>query len=301
MKKLIFRIKDMKNKKNNILLVVAAITLITFTLGASYAYFQNQGMGGANIDTNVITGTTDLLSFRFGDEINIQANEENFAQGMPNLSDSTTGTAILRANNATNEATATYNIYLIIESNDFIYTTENQTPEILLNVTDPNGNHVENITGLVHYEDGFDITTRTGGFLLVPDYQISATNISETIQDWNIEVTFVNLDSDQNANTGKTLTGKLYMTQEQMSSYELTQINNIDSSTTYNSITVTPNITPGSGAIESSNKTVVQLRLKQAGMRWSVDGANKILALRCYAESGKWDEIEKIVVDKLLS
>ena len=57
----------------------------------------------------------------------------------------------------------------------------------------------------------------------------------------------------------------------------------------------------GSGAIESSNKTVVQLRLKQAGMRWSVDGANKILALRCYAESGKWDEIEKIVVDKLLS
>ena len=36
-------------------------------------------------------------------------------------------------------------------------------------------------------------------------------------------------------------------------------------------------------------------------MRWSVDGANKILTLRCYAESGKWDEIEKIVVDKLLS
>ena len=26
----------------------------------------------------------------------------------------------------------------------------------------------------------------------------------------------------------------------------------------------------GSGAIESSNKTIVQLRLKQAGMRWSV-------------------------------
>lgn len=55
----------------------------------------------------------------------------------------------------------------------------------------------------------------------------------------------------------------------------------------------------GSGAIESSNKTVVQLRLKQAGMRWGVDGANAMLTLRCYAESGKWHEIEKIVVDKL--
>ena len=192
----------MKNKKNLSLLIVGIVTLIVVTLGATYAYFQAQSNGGANIDTDVITGTTDLLSFSFGDEINIQANEENFAEGMPSLSDSTTGSAILRANNTTNSATATYNIYLIIESNDFEYTTENGTPELLLNVTDPNGKPVENITGLVHYEDGFDITTRTGGFLLVPDYEISATDV-ETIQDWLIEVTFVNLDSNQNANTGK--------------------------------------------------------------------------------------------------
>lgn len=55
----------------------------------------------------------------------------------------------------------------------------------------------------------------------------------------------------------------------------------------------------GSGAIESSNKTVVQLRLKQAGMRWSVDGANYLIALRCMYESDNWDKIEKIVVEKL--
>ena len=242
---------EVKNEKKVLALsFLGVITFIAVVVGATFAYFTAQSNGGANIDTNIITGTTDLLSFKFGDEINIQANQDNFGAGMGNLSDSTTGTALLRAGDTTNNVDATYNIYLIIEANDFEYTTEDQTPEILLNVTDPNGNPVENITGLVHYEDGFDITTRTGGFLLVPDYQISATNISETIQDWNIEVTFVNLDSDQNANTGKTLTGKLYMTQEQMSSYELTQINNIDSSTTYNSITVTPEITNGSGAVE---------------------------------------------------
>lgn len=56
----------------------------------------------------------------------------------------------------------------------------------------------------------------------------------------------------------------------------------------------------GSGAIESSNKTVAQLRLKQAGMRWSVDGANYIITLRCMWESNNWNEIEKIVVNKLL-
>ena len=53
----------------------------------------------------------------------------------------------------------------------------------------------------------------------------------------------------------------------------------------------------GSGAIESSNKTVVQLRLKQAGMRWSVNGANYIITLRCMCESNNWNKIEKIVVD----
>lgn len=52
----------------------------------------------------------------------------------------------------------------------------------------------------------------------------------------------------------------------------------------------------GSSAIESSNKTVVQLRLKQAGMRWSVNGTNAILTLRCYVESENWN---KIVIDKI--
>ena len=240
----------MNNKKNLVFMIIGAITLITVTLGATYAYFTAQSGGSGNIDTDVITGTTDNLSFSFGDLINIYATEENFGQGMGSISDSTTGRAILRANNTTNEATATYNIYLIIEANDFVYSTEDAKPEILLNVTDPNGNKVENITGLIHYEDGFDITTRTGGFLLVPDYEISATNV-ETIQDWNIEITLVNLDSDQNANTNKTLTGRLYLTQEQMSSYELAQIKNVESSTTYNTINVTPEITSGSAEVKT--------------------------------------------------
>lgn len=52
----------------------------------------------------------------------------------------------------------------------------------------------------------------------------------------------------------------------------------------------------GSGAIESSNKTVVQQRLKQAGMRWGTTGDNYIIALRYMYESGNWNKIEKIVV-----
>jgi len=46
----------------------------------------------------------------------------------------------------------------------------------------------------------------------------------------------------------------------------------------------------GSGAIESANKTVVQRRLKQSGMRWSVEGAQCMVTLRAKDESGLWDK-----------
>ncbi len=235
------------DKQIFIISLVGVITLIIVMIGATYAYFQATSSGEGNIDTNVGTSTTDNLSFAFGEEIHISATEENFAQGMPSLSDSTTGTALLRPNNYTNQASATYNIYLIIENNNFVYTTDNQTPEILLKVTSPTGQELENITGLVHTEDGFDITTRTGGFLIISDYEITADTVEE-MQQWNIEVTFVNLDSDQQANTEKNLTAKLYMTQEQMSSYELIAINNISTSTTYNSVTANLDITDGSAS-----------------------------------------------------
>lgn len=45
----------------------------------------------------------------------------------------------------------------------------------------------------------------------------------------------------------------------------------------------------GSGAIESGNKTVVQSRLKLAGMRWNVETAQFVLSLKSKMESGLWD------------
>jgi hypothetical protein len=49
----------------------------------------------------------------------------------------------------------------------------------------------------------------------------------------------------------------------------------------------------GSGAIESANKVILQRRLKQSGMRWSVLGAQYILTLRCKVESGLWNMISQ--------
>jgi len=46
----------------------------------------------------------------------------------------------------------------------------------------------------------------------------------------------------------------------------------------------------GSGVVEAGCRTIVGLRLKQSGMRWTVRGANAIIALRCAELSGRWEE-----------
>jgi len=46
----------------------------------------------------------------------------------------------------------------------------------------------------------------------------------------------------------------------------------------------------GSGVVEAGCKIIIGLRLKQSGMRWTVDHANAIIALRCCQLSGRWEE-----------
>ena len=241
-----------KNKKQALILsIVGVLTLITLVAGATFAYFKAQGGTGGSSDVNVITATTDLLTFKIDNAINISISQSELKKGGTDVSDSTGAHATLTASNSKNveKTTRSYNIYFVIDTNDFEYTTQDGTPELYLNVTDPNGNKLENITGLVHYDKGFDITTRTGGFLLVPDYDIEATRGNTITQDWKVEVTFANLDTDQSKNMGKSLSGKLFVTSDKMNSYELSKITNMTTKTTYNSIDTTLDVEKGSAEV----------------------------------------------------
>ena len=157
--------KKTNEKKALVLSAIAVITLIAVVIGATYAYFAAQGGGTGNANVNVQTATTDNLSFQIGGSISLTANQEDFGQDMPNKSGSTTASAILTANNATNNATRNYYVYLDITSNDFEYTTENNQAELLLKITDPDGAEVTTLGSLERKtsggETGFDITTST--------------------------------------------------------------------------------------------------------------------------------------------
>ncbi len=244
-----FNLKKLNLNKTKILILVLIVTVSVFLIGISYAYFQNQFDDEARSELEILSGTVDNLFFDIEKPLYINASVFNFGSGMENIQDDADATATLVPNNTTYEATASYNIYLVIEENELEYTTEEHTPELVFNVTDPNGNEVENITGLLHYENGFDITTRTGGFLIASDYVIEANN-DITNQVWNISIEFVNLDSNQNANLDKNFSAKIYMTTDKMSSYDPIQVTNIDADPTYNTVDTTLSLTNGTAPAE---------------------------------------------------
>ena len=257
--------KSSNQKKSLILLIIGISALLLLITGATFAYFRNQIDDGKSSDLNVTTGTVDNLTFSLRDidvtsdkvtdehnpdgenanaEIVINARQDNFGKDGKSLGDGVELTASLLANDATNEATNNYNLFFVIEENNFVYSSEDEEPEIILSVTDPGGNEVSDIKGLKKVDGGFDITKRKGSFLIVSDKVIVAKPKEE--QTWKVKVTLVNLPIEQNKNQKKSLTGKVYITTESMPTYELPEITNSSVDKTYNTIKFTPVVNPGS-------------------------------------------------------
>ncbi|MDE6284536.1 MAG: hypothetical protein K2M17_02225 [Bacilli bacterium] len=235
-------------KKAKVMMSITSFILGLSVFGAAVAFFTGAiGNNSATADIVAKTGTTDSLVFKPGKKININADEVNFGLGTGNIKGNTTASAILTANNTSNKAKEKYNIFFMINENNFVYTTSNQKPEILLRVTDPSGKEVTAIDGLKRVDGGFDITTRVGGFLIFADYEIETT--STTTHNWKLEVELVNFESDQAINAGKSLNAGFYITTEQMPSYDIPNVNSIEVTPSTNSIDATINSSAGGSPI----------------------------------------------------
>ena len=53
-----------------------------------------------------------------------------------------------------------------------------------------------------------------------------------------------------------------------------------------------------SGVIEGACRHVVQDRMERSGMRWILDGAHAMLALRCIHLSGAWNEFMRFRIER---
>ena len=206
----------MEKKKVKLFIAIALITLALLVVGVTYAYFQNQYGSASNADVNVTTYTTDVLTFTTGDDINLEADQTTFGKDKGSVSGTTYASALLTANNKTNKAVEHYYLYLNIENNTFTYSVQDNKPELIMTITDKDGNEVKNIEGLTYTEvtdrtnkkiSGYDITTKSGLVTIFKNREIIAEPKAE--DKWNITITFVNYEADQNANAGKVLSAKL--------------------------------------------------------------------------------------------
>ena len=207
----------MEKKKTFIIIVVA---LLVLSIGITFAYFIAKTGPGSSANANVTTGTVDDLKFNVSKEnISLNINQFNFASGSGNITDTVTATASLKANSTKNTATYNYYVYFQIESNNYMYTTADKKPEIVLSITGPNG-EITSVDGLKYVTatnadgtvvKGFDITTLGNSITRIANaFEISSTSSTNyTNQDWVFKVSFINLDTNQADNEGKTLTGKV--------------------------------------------------------------------------------------------
>ncbi len=210
----------MQNKKQIILSILAIFVLSALIIGATFSYFQAQGDTSSQTSATVKTYTTDVFSFETRDAISFSLNQENFTSGKGNQTGSTFAKTILTANNKTNTATEHYYLYLNISNNTFTYTQNENTPEILLTITDGT-NPVTNITSLTYKTvtdgkgnriSGYDITNKKGLITLFSNREITTT--STKTENWNITVTFINYNLDQSKNAGHTFSGKVLIQKE---------------------------------------------------------------------------------------
>lgn len=204
----------MSKKATNIILIIYVIALTVLVIGATYAHFTYIKVSRVSPKVDVEAATLNYIMFDIGSPIFINPTTENFTEGMDNLTGKTYASVFLKRENGTEVSKLKYNLYLEISDNSLTYSTVSKTPELLLNVYDPDGKEVKEIEGLTYVTikdgknneiRGFDITEGLGRYYITKSREISTTN--EITEKWDAKVTYVNLKESQDGNLEKVLNG----------------------------------------------------------------------------------------------
>ena len=229
----------MENNKNKILTIIAFSVLALMLIGGTYAFFAPQAGGTTSTNATVTSNTTDLLTFSINRDISFTVNQANFEENGQNQSGDATATATLTPNNKTGSATMNYYLYLNIESNPISYSSENLNgdPELMLQVFN-SSNQLVTLSDLgsqvtIKGVTGYDITALEGLIVLLDNHAISASNNTSTIENWRVVITLINLDVNQNDNTGKEVEASINISRENPVTYVYWNDNFSD--TTYSS------------------------------------------------------------------
>lgn len=216
MKKFINKIKN--NPKLYFLSILIVGVFFVLVVRITFAYLA-PAINKAQSEVVGTSDTVDDFKFGLGNPIKIDATPTTLPENGTNYVSSTTATAYLKANSTNKSATFNYFVYFQIETNTFKY-SNGTTPEIILTVTDPNGNELTSLSGLTYGTfsgiSGFDITTKSGIFDIATNYEITSNSSNDyTNQTWTFTITYLNLPFDQSSNFGNNMTVNVYIKKEQ--------------------------------------------------------------------------------------
>ena len=210
MKKFIKKIKS--NKFLYILSVLIIGVFLALIFRVTYAFLAPI-INEAQSNIAIKGDTVDDFDLKVGSALKLDVTPTILKENGTNYTTSTTATASLKANSTKNTATYNYYLYFQLENNTFTY-TDGSTPEIILTITNPNGEEVTSIEGLTYGTfngvSGFDVTTQNGLFKIVNNYSITSNSSTTfTNQVWNITLTYLNLPIDQSSNFGKSMSANV--------------------------------------------------------------------------------------------
>lgn len=204
------RLKEFFKNKQNRKKLISIMLLTLFVIGFTLAYVAPIVDEITRTNIYVEGSQGDELEFIQGDDLVFTPNMENLPENGENYTESTSAYAKAIANDETNTYTANYTVTFGVETNEYIYTTEDSTPELILTIQKPDETYVTSISGLTYYEStsglsGFDVTTFTGEVTVALDYEI--TTESEITDEWIFTITMANLETNQALNSMKTFVG----------------------------------------------------------------------------------------------
>ncbi len=206
MKKVVSFVKKRKIFTISIFIFVLIVTVI----GVSYSYVGDLIEESQITPINVNLGSLEQFTYTKGDTLNLVSSSAD-------LTTSTNPSVTLVAGTSVTTIDSAYNVYLSINENTFQYSDNvNKPAELLLKITDPNGVEITEVDGLTYTtsggKSGFDITTLKSFVLIKSENPISTSDsVVGVTQEWNFEVSYVDLAIDQTVNNDKTLKAEIIM------------------------------------------------------------------------------------------
>ena len=210
--------EKINGRKLSLIFIFILILLVIALLVGKFTYSYLGPTISDDLETQgEVTASGDTLIFTKGNNLSLSATTDNFTTGGTNLSTTTNPKVKLVASTKTNQASATYYVGVVINSNSYTYTTSDNTAEVILTIKDENGSNVTSgVDGLTYVTSGgvsgFDVTGKTGLFNIKTDYPISTTSSSTgTTHTWTFTLTFVNLGTDQSENENAKMSVDIYL------------------------------------------------------------------------------------------